>query len=280
MSRGDIDEGKRRRKERDVQRLNAGRAAGHPGGVGGGVEQPRGEVLRVVGCRGAEQVGANDPPSDVFAALRQMPPQVRFIDRAGAEQEGGDADDGAGNARKGDDARGEIVVRVRGCGFWVHRFGVRGLDARFQKKNRQEPRHPAPNPYSTVLQSITWTYNGRRFPCQQRTILPSSSAAAPPPASTASSAPPPSAPVSKASPSSASATASSGSCRATSTHVMPLTIDAVSRIHFRGGSHLGIARANPTTDPKTARERRVRRCCGSTSRSSSRSAATTPRSRR
>jgi 6-phosphofructokinase 1 len=32
-------------------------------------------------------------------------------------------------------------------------------------------------------------------------------------------------------------------------HVMPLSIDAVSRIHFRGGSHLGIARANPTRDP-------------------------------
>ena len=32
-------------------------------------------------------------------------------------------------------------------------------------------------------------------------------------------------------------------------HAMPLTIDAVSRIHFRGGSHLGIARANPTKDP-------------------------------
>src|SRR5215208_7455999 len=31
-------------------------------------------------------------------------------------------------------------------------------------------------------------------------------------------------------------------------HVTPLTIEAVSRIHFRGGSHLGIARANPTTD--------------------------------
>ena len=31
-------------------------------------------------------------------------------------------------------------------------------------------------------------------------------------------------------------------------HVIPLTIDAVSRIHFRGGSHLGIARANPTAD--------------------------------
>jgi ATP-dependent phosphofructokinase / diphosphate-dependent phosphofructokinase len=31
-------------------------------------------------------------------------------------------------------------------------------------------------------------------------------------------------------------------------HVMPLSIDAVSRIHFRGGSHLGIARANPTKD--------------------------------
>ena len=32
-------------------------------------------------------------------------------------------------------------------------------------------------------------------------------------------------------------------------HVVPLTIEAVSRIHFRGGSHLGIARANPTKDP-------------------------------
>jgi 6-phosphofructokinase len=29
-------------------------------------------------------------------------------------------------------------------------------------------------------------------------------------------------------------------------HVTPLTIDGVSRIHFRGGSHIGIARANPT----------------------------------
>jgi ATP-dependent phosphofructokinase / diphosphate-dependent phosphofructokinase len=32
-------------------------------------------------------------------------------------------------------------------------------------------------------------------------------------------------------------------------HITPLTIEAVSRIHFRGGSHLGIARANPTTSP-------------------------------
>ena len=31
------------------------------------------------------------------------------------------------------------------------------------------------------------------------------------------------------------------------THVKPLTIDGVSRIHFRGGSHIGISRANPTT---------------------------------
>ena len=29
-------------------------------------------------------------------------------------------------------------------------------------------------------------------------------------------------------------------------HVTPLTIDSVSRIHFRGGSHIGISRANPT----------------------------------
>jgi ATP-dependent phosphofructokinase / diphosphate-dependent phosphofructokinase len=29
-------------------------------------------------------------------------------------------------------------------------------------------------------------------------------------------------------------------------HVRPLTIDDVSRIHFRGGSHIGISRANPT----------------------------------
>ncbi len=33
-------------------------------------------------------------------------------------------------------------------------------------------------------------------------------------------------------------------------HVVPLTIDAVSRIHFRGGSFIGISRANPTTDPQ------------------------------
>jgi ATP-dependent phosphofructokinase / diphosphate-dependent phosphofructokinase len=31
------------------------------------------------------------------------------------------------------------------------------------------------------------------------------------------------------------------------THVRPLTAEGVSRIHFRGGSHLGISRANPTT---------------------------------
>jgi 6-phosphofructokinase 1 len=33
-------------------------------------------------------------------------------------------------------------------------------------------------------------------------------------------------------------------------HMMPLTIDVVSRIHFRGGSHIGISRSNPTSDPK------------------------------
>ena len=29
-------------------------------------------------------------------------------------------------------------------------------------------------------------------------------------------------------------------------HIMPLTIENVSRIHVRGGSHIGISRANPT----------------------------------
>jgi len=33
-------------------------------------------------------------------------------------------------------------------------------------------------------------------------------------------------------------------------HVTPLTISDTSRIHFRGGSTIGIARANPTKDPK------------------------------
>lgn len=33
-------------------------------------------------------------------------------------------------------------------------------------------------------------------------------------------------------------------------HITPLTIEAVSRIHFRGGSYIGISRANPTLDPR------------------------------
>ncbi len=33
-------------------------------------------------------------------------------------------------------------------------------------------------------------------------------------------------------------------------HVVPLGINEVSRIHFRGGSFIGISRANPTTDPQ------------------------------
>ena len=33
-------------------------------------------------------------------------------------------------------------------------------------------------------------------------------------------------------------------------HVVPLGIEHVSRIHFRGGSYIGISRANPTTDPE------------------------------
>ena len=32
-------------------------------------------------------------------------------------------------------------------------------------------------------------------------------------------------------------------------HITPLTIEVVSRIHFRGGSHIGISRANPSLDP-------------------------------
>ncbi len=33
-------------------------------------------------------------------------------------------------------------------------------------------------------------------------------------------------------------------------HTEPLTIDKISRIHFRGGSFIGISRANPTLDPQ------------------------------
>src|SRR2546430_11074586 len=32
-------------------------------------------------------------------------------------------------------------------------------------------------------------------------------------------------------------------------HVTPLDIGEVSRIHFRGGSHIGLSRANPTQNP-------------------------------
>src|SRR4029450_2921229 len=43
---------------------------------------------------------------------------------------------------------------------------------------------------------------------------------------------------------------SEGTMRGDLEHVTPLTIEAVSRIHFRGGSHIGISRANPTSAPK------------------------------
>ncbi|WP_395817644.1 diphosphate--fructose-6-phosphate 1-phosphotransferase [Archangium minus] len=35
-----------------------------------------------------------------------------------------------------------------------------------------------------------------------------------------------------------------------SSHVVPLTIEDTSRIHFRGGSYIGISRANPTRSPE------------------------------
>jgi ATP-dependent phosphofructokinase / diphosphate-dependent phosphofructokinase len=38
--------------------------------------------------------------------------------------------------------------------------------------------------------------------------------------------------------------------RGDTSHIAPLTTDEVSRIHYRGGSHIGISRANPTKDPK------------------------------
>jgi 6-phosphofructokinase len=37
-------------------------------------------------------------------------------------------------------------------------------------------------------------------------------------------------------------------------HVVPLTIADTSRIHFRGGSHIGISRANPTKKPEYLRQ--------------------------
>ncbi len=37
------------------------------------------------------------------------------------------------------------------------------------------------------------------------------------------------------------------------THVLPLTTEQVSRIHFRGGSHLRTSRANPTSKPEALR---------------------------
>lgn len=42
----------------------------------------------------------------------------------------------------------------------------------------------------------------------------------------------------------------SGLMRGDIDHVRPLAIEDVRRIHFRGGSELGISRANPTTDPR------------------------------
>ena len=61
-------------------------------------------------------------------------------------------------------------------------------------------------------------------------------------------------------------------------HVAPLTIGDTSRIHFRGGSYIGISRANPTKHARAPAQPCSRRSSASASACSSRSAATTPRS--
>ena len=93
-----------------MQRLNAGGAAGRPGQIGDGVEQPGRVVLRVLGRGGAEEVGADQVAGDVFAAVRQVLPQVRLVDRARAQHEGGDREDGAGDQGRKVPHAGRIAV--------------------------------------------------------------------------------------------------------------------------------------------------------------------------
>src|SRR5664279_1653340 len=61
-------------------------------------------------------------------------------------------------------------------------------------------------------------------------------------------------------------------------HISPLSIEEVSRIHFRGGSYIGISRANPTRDPQHLENTVISLLRLNVSRLS-RSAATTRRTR-
>ena len=113
-----------------MQRLNAGGAASRPGQIGDGVEQPGRVVLRVLGRGGAEEVGADQAAGNVFAAVRQVLPQVRLVNRARAQHEGGDRDDCAcDHGRKvphdGEDssAGAECWVLRAGAECWVLRAG-------------------------------------------------------------------------------------------------------------------------------------------------------------
>ena len=85
----EVDERERRRNRGRLECLDAHVAAEPPRRICARVGEPRRVVLAVVGIGEAEDVGAHEPPRQVLSPLRQMPSQVRLIDRPKAHERRG-----------------------------------------------------------------------------------------------------------------------------------------------------------------------------------------------
>ena len=88
----EVDERQRRRDRHRLQHLDGGVTAEPPRSIRARLGEPGGVALPVVWIGEAEDVGANEAPGQVLAALRQMPPEIRFVDRAKADERGGRRD--------------------------------------------------------------------------------------------------------------------------------------------------------------------------------------------
>ena len=72
-----------------LEHLYSGGAEALPGLVEREVEQPGVVRLAVIRVGEAEKIAADEMPGGVLASLREVPPEVRLVDRPEAQERGG-----------------------------------------------------------------------------------------------------------------------------------------------------------------------------------------------